>query len=253
MRQKITLVCADCGEEFEATNRRKVALCKRHAEELRQKRLGPRQARKQAKSTDSDLTSRLPPSELDWSKAKDHVDYYLDRFSKTVKKYDGASPSELDRLTLSDRKLANLVAGRMGPATWAPVVGEPIDRIEASWDLLRMSDDEWQERRTVVKRTLAGLLEHPGIGAARLTKALHRKRPNLIPVCDSVLRETLGVNINDKAEQIVKCMDNLRTVGQANIKKLEALRGVSKEQGAELMELRILELLYWVQFGPFPL
>ncbi len=115
-----------------------------------------------------------------------------------------------------------------------------------------MNDSEWQNRKMVIHQVLDGLLGHTGIGVARLTKALHCKRPNLIPVCDSVVLNALGVSSGDKTDRLIACMDRLQITGRKQISSLQELRKISKQRGAEMTELRILELLYWVQFGPFP-
>jgi len=139
----------------------------------------------------------------------------------------------------------------MSAKTWAAVTGESIAQI-GDWDLMEMADLDWQNCREIVHEVLGRLLRYRGIGVARLTKALHRKRPKLIPVCDSVILEALGVKAVNKADRITACMDRFRITGREQLSELKDLRVRSRQLGCEMTEMRILELLYWVEFGPFP-
>jgi hypothetical protein len=113
-----------------------------------------------------------------------------------------------------------------------------------------MPDRQWLHCAQVTNEVLRPLFV-AGVGVPRLTKGLHRKRPHLIPVCDSVLVRALEVKSSDKATTVVQCMERLRKVGQVNLPVLTGLRNLSKDKEMEMTELRILELLYWVMFGPF--
>jgi hypothetical protein len=115
-----------------------------------------------------------------------------------------------------------------------------------------MSDFEWQNSKRILREVLTPLLMYSGIGVSRLTKALHRKRPKLIPICDSVVQSALGISAGNKCDRIITCMEKFRIAGQRHISRLQKLREVSRRLQAEMTELRILELLYWVRFGPFP-
>lgn len=247
-RRFITLVCEICGRDFEAYAHRRVVHCQECAEELRCKGMGPLQT-KGITSANSAYSS-AQTKEICWEQAENGLAYYVKRFNR-YPTYDGVTPSDLDWITDEDRELANKIAARMSAETWAPIVGESIAQI-CDWDLFGMHDLEWQSRKGVVHDVLAKLLVHSGIGVARLTKALHRKRPKLIPICDSVLLEALRVDFGSKADRIAACMDRLRIVGRRYFPRLQALRELSKHLQTEMTELRILELLYWVQFGPFP-
>lgn len=244
----LTLTCEICRRQFEARARRKLVHCKRCAGELRRKGQGPVQTSRMAPA--GSLCKDLPTNQICWEEAENDLTYYLERFSR-FPEYDGVTPCDTHRITDEDRRLANRIAARMSVTTWAPVVGRPLAE-SYDWHLLDMSDLEWQRRSGAVHEVLAGLLIHPGIGVARLTKALHRKRPDLIPICDSVVLRALGVRPTGRADVIVACMDRFRRVGLERRSTLQMLRRLSKQLQAEMTELRILELLHWVQFGPFP-
>ncbi len=246
-RRSITLICETCGESFEARAHRRVELCQACAQGLRLKGMGPVQAKKRRDTF-------LPSNEVEtkvmcWERAEADLIYYLERFAR-YPVYDGVIPLDLDLITDEDGRLANTIAARMSARTWSTIVGESIEQV-GDWDLLRISNSEWEIHREVIRQVFCILLRHRGIGVARLTKALHRKRPKLIPVCDSVVLEALGVEPGNKADRIIACMDKLRLLGREQLMRLQELRALSRHLGAEMTELRILELLYWVQFGPF--
>ena len=247
-KQLITLVCETCGRKLEAYRQRRVVHCQECAEELRRKGLGPVQIKRRTSATP--ISSNIRAKEISWERAESDLAYYLKRFNR-FPKYDGVMPSDLDQITDEDRRIANKIAARMSANVWAPIVGESIAQVR-DWDLLYMGDLEWQSCKEVIHKVLSVLVRHPGIGVARLTKALHRKRPKLIPVCDNVVLEALGVETGDKAVRIITCMNSFRSTGRKQLYRLQGLRELSKQLYAEMTELRILELLYWVQFGPFP-
>ena len=248
-KQLLTLVCESCGRKFEAHARRRVVHCQECAEELRRKGLGPVQIKRRTSA--NPISSKLEAKEIAWERSQSDLTYYLKRFNR-FRTYDGVVPSDLDQITEEDRRIANKIAARMSAKTWAPIVGQSIAQV-GDWDLLNMSDFEWQSRKKVIHEVLGVLLRHPGIGVARLTKALHRKRPKLIPICDNVVLKALAVDPGNKADRIITCMDRFRIVGQKQLPRLQELQKLSRQHGVEMAELRILELLYWVQFGPFPL
>lgn len=247
-KQLLTLICETCGKKFEARAHREVVHCQECAEELRRKGLGPVQVKR--KSAASPIFDKPQVKEIAWEHSERDLIYYLNRFNR-FPTYDGVMPSDPDQITDEDRRIANQIAARMSAKVWAQITSQSIAKI-GDWDLLNMSDFKWQNRKEVIYQVLDVLVGHPGIGVARLTKALHRKRPKLIPVCDNVVLNALGVCASNKADRIIICMDRLRIVGRKQLSRLQELRTLSKQRGSEMTELRILELLYWVQFGPFP-
>lgn len=223
--------------------------CRECAEALRSKGQGPIQIQRRV-SAKLSYDSNIQAKDISWEQTEDNLAYYLKRFNR-FPTYDGAMPSDSDQITDEDRQIANKIAARMSAETWAPIVGESIAEI-GDWDLLNMTDFEWQSRKEAIHEVLNTLSGHLGIGVARLTKALHRKRPKLIPICDSVVLEALGVEPGNKADRVISCMGRFRIVGRKQLSRLRDLRELSKQLHSEMTELRILELLYWVQFGPFP-
>jgi hypothetical protein len=255
------LTCEICGSSFDAKHRRRHPHCQECAESLRSQGLGPIQI-SQRRQTQDDIeweclkeAARRPTTIVLYSavpyQAGMHLLYYLRRF-KRYHKYDGITPNSLNTITWQDRELANQIAARMGREVWNSLVGASIECIK-QLDLLHMTDTEWNRSKDCLRCALSSLFR-PGIGVARLTKALHRKRPNFIPICDSVLLRAMKVKRGDKAEDVIDCMEKLRRLTQQDPKNLSALANLSKlchDCGIQLSELRILEILHWVEFGPF--
>ena len=175
--------------------------------------------------------------------------YYLCRFRRYLR-YDIVRPDDGQRITDQDRQLANKLAARIGVNVWNSLIGRSISAIHSKWNLIHMSDEEWLRCAKVTKDVL-GTLFVMGVGIPRLTKALHRKRPNFIPVCDSGLLAALQGKYEDKADGVIQCMEVIRNVARQNLHSLASLRSLCHAKGMELTELRILELLYWTVFGPF--
>lgn len=175
--------------------------------------------------------------------------YYLCRFGR-YPKYDKIKPEDYQRITDQDRQLANKLAARMGTEVWKPLIGQSISDIKLDWNLFCMTDDQWRHCAQITSEVLSHFFVM-GVGVPRLTKALHRKRPDFMPVCDSVLLEAFQIKSSDKADKVVECMEKLRHMGRINLDVLTSLRNLSRAKGMEMTELRILELLYWVIFGPF--
>jgi Family of unknown function (DUF6308) len=89
-----------------------------------------------------------------------------------------------------------------------------------------------------------------GVGFSKMTKALHPKRPALIPMLDSVVQQYLGApsaesfgeGATDLARRYKRDLDRNRL----------ALRELGRElsrRGYRLTEVRILDLLIWSAFA----
>ena len=94
--QPITLICENCGREFEARAHRRMVHCRECAEDLRYKRQGPVQTKRR-------IPANLPYSsvqakEICWEQAENDLAYYVKRFNR-YPTYDGVTPSDLDRIT----------------------------------------------------------------------------------------------------------------------------------------------------------
>jgi Family of unknown function (DUF6308) len=89
-----------------------------------------------------------------------------------------------------------------------------------------------------------------GVGFSKMTKALHPKRPALIPMLDSVVQRYLGApsaeSFGDGATELVR---RYQQDLDRNRAALRELRRELTSRGYRLTEVRILDLLIWSAFA----
>jgi hypothetical protein len=167
-----------------------------------------------------------------------------------VRPYDRENPPDSGKITQRDVELANVMGARFGKLYSQSIVGKDVSFIPSNADLIAMADLDWNSCKQTMREPLQNLVELKGVGCAVLTKAIHRKRPNLIPVCDAiVVEDILGANYDKKnANTILMAMEKLRDVGQKNLETLQQIRDflVIKNGLPDLSNLRMLEVLYWM-------
>ena len=94
-----------------------------------------------------------------------------------------------------------------------------------------------------------------GIGFSKMTKALHHKRPALIPMLDSVVQSYLqdddpGVSA-PFGERALGLVRGYKRDLDLNRRAVRAVRLELARRGYVLTEVRILDLLIWsVEVGP---
>jgi Family of unknown function (DUF6308) len=103
----------------------------------------------------------------------------------------------------------------------------------------------WQE----LQRLFDAFADIRGVGLSKMTKALHRKRPALIPMLDSVIQSYLR---DDDAgtsaafgERALGLVRGYKRDLDRNRRALRALRRELAGRGYSLSEVRILDLLIW--------
>ena len=88
-----------------------------------------------------------------------------------------------------------------------------------------------------------------GVGLSKMTKALHPKRPALIPMLDSVVQGYLeDDDLGPKApfgERAVELVRGYKRDLDANRAPIRAIRRELERRGHHLTEVRILDLLIW--------
>jgi hypothetical protein len=163
---------------------------------------------------------------------------------------DLANPSRTSSFGAPDVRLANRYGARISAAEAAAILGRrgsieralrriPVDaslaRSSAPWPALRQLFDAFADLR--------------GVGCSKMTKALHPKRPALIPMLDSVVQRYLeeddpgpkapfGERTLELARGYKRDLDRNRAALRA------AKRGLARH-GCPLSEVRILDLLIW--------
>ena len=173
----------------------------------------------------------------------------------SYKSYD-LSPDvqEDDQLTEKDVRLANFIVARMS----ARVVGSVLDRVEAIDSALsqippRTSISDvvisWAAMTQLFSATLG-----PDIGPARATKILHKKRPALIPILDSVVesycKKACGEDLRgrDTASKMVAYTKAVKKDIDAN---LDVLESVIQAGDLKLTPVRAFDILLWAYSGEY--
>jgi hypothetical protein len=162
---------------------------------------------------------------------------------------DASRPASFDE---SDLRLANRAGARISAAEIAAIL----------------------ERRRVIERALAGIAPHAsltagqdevrwttltqlfdafagirGVGFSKMTKALHPKRPALIPMLDSVVQTYLkDDDLGAQASFGERALALVRSYKRDLDRNSAAIRAVRQEiatRGYGLTEVRILDLLIW--------
>ena len=150
-----------------------------------------------------------------------------------------------------DLRRANRGGARISAAEAAAVLER---RTEIELALRAIPETASLTRRAVQWSELERLFEAfggiKGVGFSKMTKALHPKRPALIPMLDSVVQQYLGApsaeSFGERATELV------RRYKQDLDRNRPALRELERElasHGYRLTEVRILDLLIWSAFA----
>ncbi len=155
----------------------------------------------------------------------------------------GSSPSTFDQ---SDLKRANRGGARISAAEQAAIL-ERRGRIERALRAiepeasLAARDVPWDELARLFD-AFAGIR---GVGLSKMTKALHPKRPALIPMLDSVVQAYLG------EETPTALVRSYKRDLDRNRAALGSIRRELAARGYQLTEVRILDIVIWSAYaGP---
>ena len=162
-------------------------------------------------------------------------------------------PERSNRVVDRDVTAVNTtMAARTSHEAWAPVIASTdwswLECLDPSWDLLQTpwSATEWA---LIGQRlaTMFAVTKRRGLGLAVITKVLHIKRPQLIPVMDSVVIEQIGARVSDDVATWVAAIGQVRAVGRRNLAELQAVSDHLRARGiADRSLVRILDALLWV-------
>jgi hypothetical protein len=157
-----------------------------------------------------------------------------------------------------DLRLANRGGARISAAEIAAVL-ERRGRIERALRDIRpdasLTDATSAIPWSALTRLFGGFADIRGVGLSKMTKTLHRKRPALIPLLDSVVQDYLeradpetrsATTFEERATTLV------RSYKQDLDRNRTALRAIQRElarRGYRLTEVRLLDLLIWSAFA----
>lgn len=99
-----------------------------------------------------------------------------------------------------------------------------------------------------LRRLFDAFADIRGVGFSKMTKALHRKRPALSPLLDSVVQKYLEDGSGAQAsfgERALGLVRGYKRDLDRNRAAMRALRQELARRGHPLTEVRILDLLIW--------
>jgi uncharacterized protein DUF6308 len=171
--------------------------------------------------------------------------------------FDTAEPSGPASFGEADLRLANRGGARISAAEIAAVL-ERRRQIERALRAIApdaslagaASSVPW----TPLRQLFDAFADVRGIGMSKTTKALHRKRPALIPILDSVVQTYLaGDDAGATApfgERALALVHGYKRDLDRNRAPLRAVRRELARRGYALTEVRILDLLIWYAAVP---
>jgi hypothetical protein len=175
---------------------------------------------------------------------------FLDAYS-TSEPYDSSGPASFDE---SDLRLANRGGARISAAEIAAILerrGEierALRKVHADASLAdATSSIPW----IPLTRLFDAFADIRGIGFSKMTKALHRKRPALIPMLDSVVQAYLNTgnpgtrSSGSFGERATALVHSYKRDLDRNRAVLHELQQELASRTYQLTEVRILDLLIW--------
>jgi hypothetical protein len=100
-----------------------------------------------------------------------------------------------------------------------------------------------------LRRLFDAFADIGGVGFSKMTKALHPKRPALIPMLDSVVQAYLADDLPERAvpfgERAIALVRSYKRDLDRNRRVLDGLRRELASRGYQLTEVRILDVLIW--------
>jgi hypothetical protein len=175
------------------------------------------------------------------------------RFLDAYSSYDAGNSSAPNSFGESDLRLANRGGARISAAEIAAIL-ERRDEIECSLRKIPAQASLIAATRSVpwspVTQLFEGFADIRGVGFSKMTKALHPKRPALIPLLDSVVQAYLtggteaaeSRSFGERASALVR---SYKRDLDRNRRALLKVRRELARRGYELTEVRILDLLIW--------
>jgi Family of unknown function (DUF6308) len=168
-------------------------------------------------------------------------------------RYDSSVSSSSTSFDEADLRLANRGGARISAAQIAAILGRRV-AIERA---LREIDPQASLARSTravpwapLTRLFDAFADIHGVGFSKMTKALHRKRPALIPIFDSVVQaylttEDAAASLGSFGERAISLARIYKSDLDLNRAPLKEIRRELAGRGYGLTEVRILDILIW--------
>ena len=175
-------------------------------------------------------------------------------FVEAYSSYDSGNHSGPVSFDESDLRLANRGGARISAAQISAILDRRSQIERALGEMgpdASLMDTSHVVPWIPLTRLFDGFADIRGVGFSKMTKALHRKRPALIPMLDSVVQGYLATGEAERASA-----GSFGERGTALVRSYKrdldrnapALRGLTRElstRGHELSEVRILDIVIW--------
>jgi hypothetical protein len=170
---------------------------------------------------------------------------------------EGRSASGPTSFDESDLRIANRAGARISAAEIAAIL-ERRDEIERALREVRLEASLAATPESIpwtsLTRLFNGFADIRGVGFSKMTKALHRKRPALIPMLDSVVQAYLTSGDPEPrsgsfGERAISLVRSYEEDVARNRPALDELRRELASRGHQLTEVRILDVLIWSVFA----
>ena len=175
-------------------------------------------------------------------------------FLASYSSFDAHSSSGPGSFDEGDLRLANRGGARTSAAEIAAIL-ERRGKIERALRKIHPEASLAEATSSVpwipLTRLFDAFADIRGVGFSKMTKALHRKRPALIPMLDSVIQAYLTSDDSEQhsSESFAERATTLvRSYKRDLDRNRSALRGIQRELASReyrLTEVRILDLLIW--------
>ena len=169
--------------------------------------------------------------------------------------YDAGVGSGRASFDESDLRLANRGGARISAAEIAAILARrrDIERALRGIDPAASLAEEVDAVPWLPLTRLFDAFAHiHGVGLSKMTKALHRKRPELIPLLDSVVVAYLAGDTplpESFAERAIALVRTFKQDLDRNRSALDELRREVRGRGYALTEVRMLDMLIWSAFA----
>lgn len=208
------------------------------------------------------MATSLPPISLrNGTRIEDPLGTALEfiRIDHSYRRYDLAPVAQDNSLTEADIRVANSMVARMSPAVIAgiyaraDVINSALAKIPSGATLAAPEADIPWGALEELMRAMQGI---PEVKLARQTKVLHKKRPALIPILDSILATYLRRvdrlrPTSDTAADTVALIRSYKRELDATLPELRALQQELRRRDVDLTECRLLDLFLWGYSGTY--
>jgi hypothetical protein len=173
--------------------------------------------------------------------------------------YDSAPVRADGEWRREDAQIANRIGARMSSREIDALMGRKVEidgalrRIPGDVSLAEPGGEIPWDAIHDLYRAVGGI---SGVGLAKATKALHKKRPHLIPMLDSVvagyLRSVEQIPVGGFADEALGLTRSYKVDLDANAETLVSVQHGLNEHGYTLSLCRILDLYTWAYAGEKP-